>query len=38
MQQTEVKLLSISIDQKPKFDKHIDNLCKNAARQIIKMC
>ncbi len=27
-----VKLLRITIDQKLKFDKHIDNLCKNAAR------
>ncbi len=34
MRQTEVKLLDITIDQKLKFDKHIDNLCKNAARQI----
>ncbi len=34
MRQTEVKLLSITIDQKLKFVKHIDNLCKNAARQI----
>ncbi len=34
MRQTEVKLLGIIIDQKLKFDKHIDNLCKNAARQI----
>ncbi len=29
-----MKLLGITIDQKLKFDKHIDNLCKNAARQI----
>ncbi len=28
MRQTEVKLLSITIDKKLKFDKHIDNLCK----------
>ncbi len=34
MRQTQVKLLGIRIDQKLKFDKHIDNLCKNAARQI----
>ncbi len=34
MRQTDVKLLGITIDQKLKFDKHIDNLCKNAARQI----
>ncbi len=34
MRQTEVKLLGITIDQKLKFDKHIDNLCKNAAMQI----
>ncbi len=34
MRQTEVKLLGITIDQKLKFDNHIDNLCKNAARQI----
>ncbi len=29
-----MKLLGITIDQKHEFDKHIDNLCKNAARQI----
>ncbi len=29
-----MKLLGITIDQKLKFDKHIGNLCKNAARQI----
>ncbi len=29
-----MKLLGITIDQKLKFDKHIDNLCKNAAMQI----
>jgi hypothetical protein len=29
-----VKLLGILIDDKLKFDKHIDILCKNAARQI----
>ncbi len=34
MRQTEVKLLGITIDQKLKFDKHIDNLYKNAARLI----
>ncbi len=34
MRLTEVKLLSITIDQKLKFDKHIDNLCENAAMQI----
>ncbi len=34
MRQTEVKLLGITIDQKLKFDKHIDNLCKNSAKQI----
>ncbi len=43
MRQTEVKLLGITIDQKRKFDKHIDNLRKNAARQIniildLKVC
>ncbi len=32
MRQPKVKLLCITIDQKLKFDKHIDNLCKNAAR------
>ncbi len=32
MRQTEVKLLCITIDQKRKFDKHINNLCKNATR------
>ncbi len=30
----ELKLFGITIDQKLKFDKHVDNLCKNAARQI----
>ncbi len=34
MRQTEVKFLGITIDQKLKFDKLIDNLCKNAAMQI----
>ncbi len=34
----EVKLLSITKNQKLKFDKDIDNLCKNAARQINIMC
>ncbi len=34
MRQTEVKLLDITINQKLKFEKHIDNLCINAARQI----
>ncbi len=34
MRQTQVKFLRITIDQKLKFDKNIDNLCKNAARQI----
>ncbi len=34
MRQTEVKLPGITIDQKFKFDKNIDNLCKNTARQI----
>ncbi len=34
MRQTEVKLLGITIDQKLKFHKHIDNLCKYAAGQI----
>ncbi len=29
-----MKLLGITIDQKLKFDKHIDNLYKNTARQI----
>ncbi len=29
-----VKLLGITIDDKLKFDKHIDILCKNASRQI----
>ncbi len=33
MRQKEVKLLVITIDQELKFDKHIDNLCKNAERQ-----
>ncbi len=37
MRQTEVKLLSLTIDQKLKFDKHIDNLCKLAASQIYIM-
>ncbi len=32
--QSQIKLLGISIDDKRKFDKHIDILCKNAARQI----
>ncbi len=29
--QSHIKLLGISIDDKRKFDKHIDILCKNAA-------
>ena len=32
--QESVKLLGILIDDKLKFDKHIEILCKNAARQI----
>ncbi len=28
-----MKLIIITIDQTLKFDKHIDNLCRNAARQ-----
>ena len=32
--QQEVLLLGITIDEKLKFDKHIDKLCKRAARQI----
>ncbi len=31
---SQVKLLGITIDDKLKFDKHIDILCKNAAKQI----
>ncbi len=34
MRQTKVKLLSLTIDQKLTFGKHIDNLCKNSAMQI----
>ncbi len=34
MRQAKVKLLGITIDQKLKFDKHVDNLCKNAPRII----
>ncbi len=30
----EVKLLGITIDDKFKFDKQVDLLCKNAARQL----
>ncbi len=30
----EVKLLGITIDEKLKFDKHVNILCKKAARQI----
>ncbi len=30
----EVKLLGITIDDKLKFDKQVDILCKNAARQL----
>ncbi len=30
----EVKLLGITIDDKLKFDKKVDILCKNAARQL----
>ncbi len=30
----EVKLLSITIDEKLKFDKHVNIICKKAARQI----
>ena len=30
----EVKLLGITIDDKLKFDKHVDIICKNAARQL----
>ncbi len=32
--ESQIKLLGITIDDKLKFDKHIDILCKNAARQI----
>ncbi len=31
---SQIKLLWITIDDKLKFNKHIDILCKNAARQI----
>ncbi len=31
---SEIKLLSIRIDKKLKFDKHVDILCKKAERQI----
>ncbi len=34
----EVKLLDITIDEKLKFDKHVNILCKKAARQINVMC
>ncbi len=30
---SQIKLLGITIDDKLKFDKHIDILCQNAARQ-----
>ncbi len=30
--ETEVKLLGMTIDNKLKFDKHVDKLCKSAAR------
>ncbi len=30
----EVKLLGITIDEKLKFDKHVNIICKNPARQI----
>ncbi len=30
----EIKLLGITIDEKLNFDKHVDILCKKAARQI----
>ncbi len=29
-----MKLIGITIDQKLKFDKHIDNVCNNAAGQM----
>ena len=32
--ESDVKLLGITIDDKLKFDKHIDTLCKNAAKQL----
>ncbi len=32
--ESQIKLLGITIDDKLKFNKHIDILCKNAARQI----
>ncbi len=32
--ESQIKLLGITIDDKLKFNKHIDTLCKNAARQI----
>ncbi len=32
--ESQIKLLGTTIDDKHKFDKHIDILCKNAARQI----
>ncbi len=32
--ETEVKLLGMTIDNKFKFDKHVDKLCKSAARQL----
>ncbi len=31
----EVKLLDMTIDNKLKFDKHVDKLCKSAARQLM---
>ncbi len=30
----EVKLLGIAIDEKLKFDKHVNIICKKAAREI----
>ncbi len=32
--QKEVKLLGITIDEKLRFDTHVNNLCKKATRQI----
>ncbi len=32
--ETEVKLLGMTIDNKLKFDKHVDKLCKSAAWQL----
>ncbi len=31
---TEIKLLGITIDEKLRFDTHVNNSCKKAARQI----